>query len=95
MPHPILQLGAGDTVGCGYSLGTLIGLVPFSLHNVYLGSLAASLVALDDRVVGRTPVEWTIYGVGFLGTVAAVITLNRIARRALARYQALPAEEEQ
>jgi uncharacterized membrane protein YdjX (TVP38/TMEM64 family) len=77
----------------GYSLGTLLGLVPFSLHNVYLGSLAASLVALDDHAVGRTPLEWTIYGVGFLGTVAAVITLNRIARRALERYQALPGEE--
>jgi uncharacterized membrane protein YdjX (TVP38/TMEM64 family) len=41
----------------GYAVGTAIGLVPFSLHNVYLGSLAASLVAVDDRAMGRTPVE--------------------------------------
>lgn len=72
----------------GYALGTLIGLVPFSLHNVYLGSLAADLVTLDARSYGRTPVEWTIYGIGFAATVVAVIYLNRLARRALARYDA-------
>ena len=71
----------------GYALGTLIGLVPFSLHNVYLGSLAASLVAADAPGYGRTPVEWAVYGIGFLATVVAVIYLNRLARRALARYQ--------
>ncbi|KGE02737.1 hypothetical protein HRUBRA_02715 [Pseudohaliea rubra DSM 19751] len=76
-----------------YSLGTFIGLVPFSLHNVYLGSLAANLVSVDDQAVGRTPLEWSIYGIGFVATVVAVVTLNRIARRALARFQALPAEE--
>ena len=70
----------------GYALGTLVGLVPFSLHNVYLGSLAADLVTLDSRGYGRTPVEWAIYGIGFAATVVAVIYLNRLARRALAEY---------
>ena len=75
-----------------YALATLIGLVPFSLHNVYLGSLAASLVAVDAAEYGRTPVEWAIYGIGFLATVVAVVYLNRLARRALARYQASDTE---
>lgn len=70
----------------GYALGTLLGLVPFSLHNVYLGSLAADLVTVDARGYGRTPLEWAIYGIGFVATVVAVIYLNRLARRALARY---------
>lgn len=72
----------------GYALGTLIGLVPFSLHNVYLGSLAADLVTVEVREYGRTPVEWAVYGIGFVATVVAVIYLNRLARRALSRYEA-------
>lgn len=69
----------------GYALGTAIGLVPFSLHNVYLGSLAANLLTLDERAIGRTPLEWAIYAIGFLATVVAVVYLNRVARRALAQ----------
>ncbi len=70
----------------GYSIGTFIGLVPFSLHNVYLGSLAASLTSLDSRQFGRTPLEWSVYLVGFIATLVAVFYLNRMARRALAGY---------
>lgn len=76
-----------------YTLGTLIGLIPFSLHNVYLGSLAANLVSLENRELGRTPVEWTIYVIGFIATVVAVVYLNRLARRALARYSPELSEE--
>jgi len=77
----------------GYFFGTLIGLIPFSLHNVYLGSLAANLMALDEQEFGRTPVEWSIYAVGFLATVAAVFYLNKLARRALSRYTPELSEE--
>lgn len=34
----------------------------------------------------RTPLQWTLYGVGFIATVVAVIFLSRLARRALSRY---------
>ena len=77
----------------GYSLGTLIGLIPFSLHNVYLGSLAANLISLENRELGRTPVEWSIYAIGFIATVFAVVYLNRLARRALAGYSSELPEE--
>lgn len=70
----------------GYVVGTLIGFIPFSLHNVYLGSLAADLTTLGVRNTGRTPLEWSLYGAGFVATLIAVIYLNRLARRALARY---------
>lgn len=69
-----------------FSLASLIGLVPFSLHNVYLGSLAANLMAVGDQQFGRTPVEWSIYGLGFIATVCAIFFLNKLARRALAEY---------
>ena len=70
----------------GYVAGSLIGFIPFSVHNVYLGSIAADIATLGERNLGRTPLEWALYGLGFLATVIAVIYLNRLAHRALARY---------
>ncbi|WP_404364189.1 TVP38/TMEM64 family protein [Marinobacter sp.] len=70
----------------GFLGGSIIGFIPFSLHNVYLGSLAADLTVLGVRETGRSPLEWAIYGAGFAGTVAAVVYLNILARRALAKY---------
>lgn len=70
----------------GYVLGSLVGFIPFSLHNVYLGSLAADITTLGVRETGRSPLEWGIYGAGFIATVCAIYFLNRLARRALARY---------
>ncbi len=70
----------------GYAAGSFVGFIPFSVHNVYLGSIAADVAALGNRELGRSPVEWAVYGGGFLATLFAVVYLNRIARRALARY---------
>lgn len=70
----------------GFVGGSLLGFIPFSLHNVYLGAIAADLATLGARDLGRTPLEWAIYAAGFVATVAAVVYLNRLARRALARY---------
>ncbi|MGI9436251.1 MAG: TVP38/TMEM64 family protein, partial [Geminicoccaceae bacterium] len=44
--------------------GTLIGEIPLSIHNVYLGSLAADLATLGQQPVERTPWEWAFYGAG-------------------------------
>jgi hypothetical protein len=54
---------------------------------VYLGSIAADLTTLGARDLDRTPLEWALYGAGFVATVVAVVYLNRLARRALARYE--------
>lgn len=70
----------------GYLVGSLIGFVPFSVHNVYLGSIAADLATLGQREIGRTPLEWVVYGLGFVATVGAVIYLSRLARRSLTRF---------
>jgi uncharacterized membrane protein YdjX (TVP38/TMEM64 family) len=71
----------------GYLGGSLLGFIPYSVHNVYLGSIAADLTTLGARGLGRSPLEWALYGMGFVCTVIAVVYLNRLARRALARYE--------
>lgn len=70
----------------GYVAGTLIGFVPFSVHNVYLGSLAADIATLGVRGTERSALEWALYGGGFAATLLAVVYLATLARRALARY---------
>lgn len=70
-----------------YVVGSMIGFIPYSLHNVYLGSLAADLATMRARDIGRSPFEWALYLAGFAFTVFAVLYLGRIARRAMARYQ--------
>ena len=69
-----------------FVLGSAIGFVPYSLHSVYLGSLAAELAVLGVRETPRSPLEWAIYGTGFLATLIAVFYLNRLARRILGRH---------
>ena len=69
-----------------YAFGSLVGFIPFSVHNVYLGSIAADISTMSVRDLGRTPVEWALYGGGFVATVIVVIYLNRLAQRALQRY---------
>jgi uncharacterized membrane protein YdjX (TVP38/TMEM64 family) len=70
----------------GYVGGSALGFIPFSLHNVYLGSIAADVSTLGERSLGRTPLEWVFYGAGFIATVIAVVYVARHARRALDRY---------
>jgi uncharacterized membrane protein YdjX (TVP38/TMEM64 family) len=79
----------------GYAAGSLLGFIPFSVHNVYLGSIVADLSTLGVREVGRSPLEWALYGAGFVATVVAVVYLNHLARRALARYTDPGTVEEQ
>ena len=69
-----------------FALASLLGFIPFSLHNVYLGSLAADLTALSAGEMGRSPLQWALYGFGFIVTVLAVAYFNRLAQRALSGY---------
>ena len=70
-----------------YTAATFIGFIPFSLHNVYLGSIAADLATIAAGEFQRTPLQWFFYGLGFVATLVAVIFFNHLARRSLARYQ--------
>ncbi|MGB5339748.1 MAG: TVP38/TMEM64 family protein [Gammaproteobacteria bacterium] len=69
-----------------FTIGTFIGVIPLSLNSVYLGSITADIAMLGSRNGQRSPLEWTIYGIGFVVAVAALIYFNRLAQRALAKY---------
>lgn len=71
-----------------YTLGSLVGFIPFSLHNVYLGSLAADIAAVSQRELTRTPSQWLMYSFGFAATILAVVYLNCLAQRSLRHYTA-------
>jgi uncharacterized membrane protein YdjX (TVP38/TMEM64 family) len=67
-----------------YVCASMLGFIPFSLHNVYLGSIAADIATLGSRNTERTPLEWTLYGAGFLVSIGIVVYLGRFASRLLA-----------
>lgn len=66
----------------GFTAGTLIGIVPWSVHNVYLGALAADLSGIGLRPE-RSPVEWALYVAGFVATIVTIVYVSRVARRGL------------
>ena len=78
----------------GFMGGTFVGVIPLSLHNVWLGSIAAGITVPGGHIAARTPFEWVLYGGGFLVIVGLIVYLNRLARRALAGYTEEDVEEE-
>lgn len=66
-----------------FIVGSFIGVIPFSLHNVYLGAIAADITTLGSHHGERSPLEWTFYGAGFVLVVVALLGLARIARKTL------------
>ena len=78
----------------GFMGGTFVGVIPLSLHNVWLGSIAAGITVPGGHIAARTPFEWVLYGGGFLVIVGLIVYLNRLARRALANYTEEDVEEE-
>jgi uncharacterized membrane protein YdjX (TVP38/TMEM64 family) len=66
-----------------FTFGTLLGFIPLSLHNVYLGAIAAELTTQGLRTAGYGEHGWMLYGAGFVIVVTAVVYLGRWAWRAL------------
>ncbi|MDA3970649.1 MAG: TVP38/TMEM64 family protein [Desulfobulbaceae bacterium] len=66
-----------------FGIGTFFGIIPFTLFNAYIGSLAADLATLGVRHTERSTGEWLLYGFGFILTIAALIGINRMAQKAL------------
>ncbi len=86
-PFNLLNYGLGLTKVSfrDYFLASCLGMLPGTLLYVYLGSLAGDLALLGQTGQTRSPVEWTLYLVGLLATLAVTVYITRIARRALDR----------
>ncbi|WP_290612566.1 TVP38/TMEM64 family protein [Arsukibacterium sp. UBA3155] len=70
----------------GYIVGSLLGFIPFTVHNVYLGSLVADITTFEFGAQQRSGWEWALYLGGFIAAVAIIIYLNQLANRALTKY---------
>jgi len=69
-----------------FVIGVFFGIIPFTITNVYIGSLAADLATIGSRTASRSKMEWTIYGIGIIIAIVAVIYITHLARRALGQY---------
>lgn len=69
-----------------FFFGVLFGIIPITVSNVYIGSLAADLATLGSRSASRTNAEWAIYGIGFIIAIGTFVYITRLARKALANY---------
>ncbi|MBN8421769.1 MAG: TVP38/TMEM64 family protein [Verrucomicrobia bacterium] len=72
-----------------YVLASWVAMLPGTLLYVYLGSLARSGV----KGGAKTPLEWTMYGVGFVATLAVTIFITKLARKAIDRAGLAPAKD--
>ncbi len=69
-----------------YIIASWLGMLPGTLMYVYVGSLAGSLAQLGagaESEQGKSPLEWALYVVGLLATVAVTVYITRIAKKAL------------
>jgi uncharacterized membrane protein YdjX (TVP38/TMEM64 family) len=68
-----------------FALGNFLGIIPYTVNNVYLGSIASDITSLGHGEAERTPAQWAFYALGFILAVTAVVALTRMARRVLAQ----------
>jgi uncharacterized membrane protein YdjX (TVP38/TMEM64 family) len=62
-----------------FIFGVFFGIMPFTVTNVYIGSLAADLATIGSRTASRSKMEWTIYGIGVIIAIVAVIYITHLA----------------
>lgn len=78
----------------GYIIGSILGFIPLTVHNVYLGSLIADITTLELGEQQRSGWEWALYAAGLVAAIAIIVYLNRLASRALAKYTEQNPEQE-
>ena len=87
-PFSLLNYGLGLTKVRlrDYVFASWAGMLPATALYVYVGSVAGEAILQGKATQHtRTPMEWTLYGLGFVATLAVTILVTRIARTALNR----------
>lgn len=67
----------------GYFFASWIGMLPGTVMYVYFGSLAGNLATVGASQRQTGTLDWILYGLGFVATVAVTVFVTRLARRAL------------
>jgi uncharacterized membrane protein YdjX (TVP38/TMEM64 family) len=70
----------------GYCRGAFFGMIPLTLANTYMGSLAGSLATLGVRDQPRTTLQWVLDGSGLAAAAVAALLLANYARNRLREY---------
>lgn len=68
-----------------FFFGVLFGIIPITVNNVYIGSLAANLATLGSRN-SRTHAEWAMYGIGFVIVLGTFAYITQLARKEFADH---------
>ncbi|MEA5418974.1 TVP38/TMEM64 family protein [Spirulina sp. CCNP1310] len=84
-PFNLLNYGLGVTQVSlrDYFFASWIGMMPGTVMYVYLGSLAGSLATLGTDSDQGSVVQWAIWILGLVATVAIVVYTTKIARAVL------------
>jgi len=67
-------------------IGVFFGVMPITITNAYIGSLASDLSTLALRSSSRSQADWVIYGIGLVIMIGVVVYITRLALRALDKY---------
>lgn len=67
----------------GFCIGTMVGVLPLTIVNVYVGTLVGRVAELVERE--PEPWEWLLSGLGLLAMIALVYQLTGMARAAIRR----------
>ncbi|MBW1767178.1 MAG: TVP38/TMEM64 family protein [Deltaproteobacteria bacterium] len=67
-------------------IGVFFGVMPITITNAYLGSLASDLSTLALHSSSRSQADWVIYGIGLVIMIGVVVYITRLALRALDKY---------
>jgi uncharacterized membrane protein YdjX (TVP38/TMEM64 family) len=66
-----------------YFFATWVGMIPWIIMYVYLGSLAGDVALIGSRPVKRTAAHWAFEVAGFVVSVAVALYVTYVAGRAL------------
>ena len=67
-------------------IGVFFGIMPITITNAYIGSLASDLSTLGLRSSSRSQADWVIYGIGLFIMIGVVVYITRLALRVLNKY---------
>jgi uncharacterized membrane protein YdjX (TVP38/TMEM64 family) len=67
-----------------FTMGTFIGIMPWTVTNVLVGALAGDITTALSTNRSRPPWEWGLYGVGL---IALIVLLHTVGKRAAAALE--------